>query len=437
MQTQVVLIIDSRKELSQKYKKIIQQDCHVHPVISHDIQEAFNKIQELEPDLIIVCDNFDENINDLCKKIRKQTGFYRPVLVVLSKSSYLEDKLNVLKSGADDYLSEPIEPSEFSIRIFAHLRRHIEELSDLLSKLPSANITYRVLRRIIKSNNKWALMYLDIDNFNPYIEIYGHLAGNNLLKAFSAILKTSVDQEDFIGHIGEKHFIILTSPNKADKIAAFLSYAFDAIATKFYANEDVKRGYLIINGDDKAGRRVPFVSTSIGIISNQYRDFDNYQEALNFSVNIHKLAKIQPGSSWIIDRPKISTENNIEKFENKPKKILIIETDAALAYLLTTTLEMQGYKVEITSNFNDAVETVNYIQPDLILIDTGDKDLEKALEICGLIKKDKKLCLSKVIISTVIHDKEKILDTGADLYLPKPYELMTLFSWISKFLKVS
>lgn len=434
MQAQVVLIIDSRKEMSQKYKKIIQQDSYVYPVISHDIKDAFQGMNELEPDLIIVSDNIDENINNLCRRIREESDLYRPVLVVLSKSSYLNDKLEALKSGADDYISEPVDSSEFSMRIFAHLRRHVEELSSTVTNLPFVNMSYKVLKRNLNSGTDWALMYIDIDNFKPYIEIYGYLASDKLLKTFAAILKSAIDKGDFLGHIKEDSFIILTSPSKADQIAAYLNYAFDAVSPKFYTAQDAKRGYIILFGDEKAGMRVPLVSISIGIVSNIYRTFNNYQEAINAVMNVHKLAKSQPGSSWISDRPRISTEDGIINSKNIQKKILILETDAALAYLLTTTLEMQGYTTETISNPDETLSLLEKIMPDLVLIDANEKNLENVLEICRMIKNQEKTSCIKVIISTIVHDKEKILDAGADLYLPKPYELMALFGWISRFL---
>ncbi|MDD3013216.1 MAG: response regulator [Candidatus Gastranaerophilales bacterium] len=433
MQAQVVLIIDSRNELSQKYKKIIQQDCYVYPVVSHDLQQAFEIMEELEPDLVIVSDTFEEKITDLCEKIRNNSRLYRPVLVVLSKSSYLEDKLNALKSGADDFISEPIESSEFSIRIFAHLRRHVEELSNAITQFPNEKITYKVLKRLVNSDIKWSLLYLDIDHFKTYSEIYGYLAADKVLKTFAAILRSSIDKGDFIGHLGENVFVIMTSPYKAEQMAVYLNYTFDAVAPKFYSEKDAQRGYLIISSDEKAGIRIPLVSTSIGIVSNQYKTYNNYQEAINAVINVHKLIKFLPGSSWISDRPKISTEEE-RKIEIIRNKIMVVESDAALAYLLDTTLEMQGYKVEVTGNIDELVNLIEENQPDLLLLDSGDADAEKCLEICSFIKNNEKYSSIKIIVSTVTHEKELVLDAGADLYLPKPYELMTLFGWIHKIL---
>lgn len=435
MQAQVVLIIDSRQELSQKYKKIIQQDSYVYPVISHDLNEALEKISILEPDLIIIADNQNIDINSVCEQIREATNQYRPVILVLSKSDYLEDKLNALRAGADDYLSEPIDPAEFSIRIFAHLRRHVEELSNPTTKLPGTNMTYQVIKRNLSINNQWALMYIDIDNFEPYKEIYGYLAADKMLKTYVAILKSVISEGDYLGNIRDDKFVILTLSDKADKMAIYLNYVFDSISSKFYTEKDTTRGYLILNGDDKAGARISLVSTSIGIVSNQCRKFETYHEVMNYVINFHKLAKSQPGSSWVSDRAQICCDNCFIESAKKRKNILIVETDAALAYLLTTTLEMQGYNVDTVNTPEEIAAQINKTpHPDLILLDARGKKPEKDLAICTSIKNNTTTSNIKIIISTIIHDKEKVLNAGADLYLPKPYELIPLFGWIDKLL---
>lgn len=433
MYVQVVLVLDSRKENSQKYYDAFSPEPSLYPVITNTPEDACEKVKKLEPELIIIYDNIKEDIADLTKNIRQLTQSSRPIIIVLSKSNDINDKLYAIKAGVDDFLTEPINIEELSLRVFAHLRRHVEEFSNPLTKLPESNIAYKILRRTIKRNHPWALLYIDIDNFSDYEEIYGLLAAENLLKSYAAILRSSIDKNDFLGHIQRDSFIIITAPEKADKIAAYLNYAFDSISYKFYNEDDAKRGYLILSGDEKAGHRISLVSTSIGIISNQHRSFHNYQEAVNSVINIHKLAKLQPGSSWVSDRPKITSEYCALNPDDCKKKILIVESDAAMAYLLTTTLEMQGYKTNATSNIKETLLSLDKYKPDLIVLDVGSKDPELGLTICTKIKSTPGYSKTKVILSTIIHDKEKALDAGADLYLPKPYDLLTLYAWISKF----
>ncbi len=42
---------------------------------------------------------------------------------------------------------------------------------------------------------------------------------------------------------------------------------------------------------------------------------------------------------------------------------------------------------------------------------------------------------TKIIVTSVIHDKELVLNTGADLYLPKPYEIPNLIKWVDGLIK--
>ena len=40
---------------------------------------------------------------------------------------------------------------------------------------------------------------------------------------------------------------------------------------------------------------------------------------------------------------------------------------------------------------------------------------------------------AKIILTTIFHDKQTILKSGADLYLPKPYNIDTVISWVKRF----
>ncbi|MFA6989135.1 MAG: response regulator [Candidatus Gastranaerophilaceae bacterium] len=424
-----IVLYDTRVEMSTKYKKSIEQNEIAQTTVTHSFEETVEKIKTLEPELILVSDSVKDNINDFCLKIRKIGKDLRPVVIVLSKSSYLEDKLSSLNSGADDFLSEPMDINEFLARINAHLRRQNEESSSLITKLPLSIITYRVLKRIMETDSHWALLYIDIDNLTPYRELYGEIASNKMLQAYTAILNSVTNKNDFLGQINDENFVIITSPVKAERLADCLNMAFDSVASRFYNEEDSKKGYIILHGDSKAGRKTPLVSTSIGLISSEHKKYTNYKEAMNAVISLHKLAKLIPGSSKVIDRPQLCGFEQPK--EKELKRILIVETDAALAYLLSTTLEMENYQTEATGNYDEVLNKIAVFKPHLVLMEAGSEEPQKGLEICQKIKKIKEFANIKIIISTIIHNKENVLDAGADLYLPKPYELRSLFNWIA------
>ncbi len=440
MLSKLVMILDKRKELPAKYKKLIE-NTGAGVMLSSEFEKGMEYLNDYEPDMIIISDSLDTPLADACKKLRLLSYASRPCIVAISKSDDLKDKLAVLDSGADDFLSEPIESDEFKARINAHLRRHFENLVDDVTRLPDTKFSLKVLKRTIKENldasknsKKWAGMLVKINNFDSYREIYGELASDKMLQTYTAIITSALDENDFLGELAQGEFLILTNPLKAEHVASFLVYAFETIVEKFYSEEDAKLGYIILYGDDNAGKRIELVSTSIGVISSEFRQYESVNNALNALFATCKLAKMKSGSSYIVERTKLSAENAVLN-KDFNKKIVIIEPDDALSFLLKTTGEMQGYEVSQAQDYEAAISLIKNTEPALIILDAGDADTLEGLELCRKLKKDSDLKDIKIILSTIVHDKKLILNSGADLYLPKPYELLGIFSWIERMIK--
>lgn len=412
-----ILIADKRKELSTKYKKILESlDCNVIVASKPDL---FLKLtQENEPELIIISDSIVEDLADFCKKIRVLTFNSRPVIIAMSKSAELEDRVNVLQNGADDFLSEPIASSEFKVRMLAHLRREQEKYIDERSGFENKNYTYKVLKRTLASGQKRAFMLVSIENMDEYRTLYTDLASEKLVKTYCTIIKSSLSEDDFAGQISDNKFLLITSPLVAERIASFLTFAFDNVATKFYCEQDLKRGYVILQGDDNEGRRSRFVRSAIGIVSNEFKTYNSPKEVFIALNEVHNFAILPEGSSYLVDRPQL--KGFVSKKERN-NNIFISEKDEALSFLLETTVKMQGYSVftEIKSEI-----------PSVVILDAGDKE-EDLNQLKYTIKNIPKG--TKIIVTSVMHEKEKILNMGADLYLPKPYNILTLLNRVKSF----
>ena len=418
-----VLIIDKRKELSVKYKKSIE-DAETTAIIQRNLKDALHYIQFAEPDIIILSDSLEEKLAMLCDKIRALTYNTRPVIIALSKSADTVDRIEVLESGADDFLSEPVNIDEFKMRIKAHLRRDIESNLDSKTLLPNKRFVEKNLKRLLNSDNKPAVLLLGLENLKNYKSVYTDVAGDKLIQTLIAIVKSTIDDNDFFGQYDDENFIIITSPYTAEKMAIFLTFAFDTVAPKFYSVQDAKRGYMLLKGDRMAGMRANFVSLSIGGIIDNYEQIKTVDVLLQRLFSIKKIAKIPNGSNYAIDRIKLAGENSV--VEPKVNNFVFIkEPDEALALLLRTTLELQGYDVTETLDMN------NSEQPAILIIDSND-DLS-GLEFCREIRTRQNFVNTKIIVTTTVHNKTAILDAGADLYLPKPYEISDLIRWIEFF----
>lgn len=420
-----ILIIDKRKELSVKYKKCLENE-EIIVNISRNLKDSIHCIQKIIPDIIIISDSIDEELSIFCKRIRTLTYDTRPIIIALSKSAETSDKISILESGADDFISEPVNIDEFKMRIRAHLRRDIELNIDYKTLLPNKKYIEKNIKRILNTDEKPAILLLSIENIKNYKSIYTDIAGDKLIQTLIAIIKSVLEKSDFLGQLDENNFVIITNSYSAEKMATFLTFAFDTVVPKFYNNEDVKRGYMLLKNDSKAGMRSNFVNILIGGILNNYESIYTIEGILERLYSIKKTAKMPVGSGYMLDRIKLTGSNSV--FDPVPNKTIFIkEADDALSILLRTSLELQGYDVIVNLDMNAP-------QQPLILIIDGGEDLIN-LDLCKKIKSNKNFVNTKIIVTTTIHDKNKVLNAGADLYLPKPYDILDLIQWIKYFIK--
>ncbi|MEG0191302.1 MAG: response regulator transcription factor [Lachnospiraceae bacterium] len=107
--------------------------------------------------------------------------------------------------------------------------------------------------------------------------------------------------------------------------------------------------------------------------------------------------------------------------------ILVVEDDAPIRNLITTTLDTQHYKHMIAENGARAILMMTSENPDIVLLDLGLPDMDGV----DIIKKIRSWSVNPIIvISARNEDKDKIqaLDAGADDYLTKPFSVEELLA---------
>lgn len=399
--------------------------------------ERINAILETAlPDLICVfadeLESAGEDVLAFCGQLREQGLKYRPVLVVQSDGEEPK-RIQYLIQGADDILGPNLSLEEFRIRLLVHLRRNLDFAANQISQLPSLQFTGKVVQRRMNQQTPVALLTIELDHFDVYGEVYGDLPSRQVLKTFAAMLGRIVLMPDFISHSDENHFVLATHPDKADKIAALICRQFETVAPNFYSEKDRKQGYMVSVISGNISRRVPLLSVSIGIASTETQPFDSFMSLFNASQQMKALARMKPGSGWQSDRLRLSGGGGYLPPSESRLGILVMETDAALAYLLKTTLEMEGYAVEVTSSPDDARLKLTEAQRyQLVILDALVNEEETGLQLAGEIHRQYPDI--RLICASSLHNRQRVLQAGVDLYLPRPFELSSLFSWIHRLL---
>ena len=87
-----------------------------------------------------------------------------------------------------------------------------------------------------------------------------------------------------------------------------------------------------------------------------------------------------------------------------------------------------------------AIARALVVEPKIIILDEPPSALDvtvqaQIMELLKEIRGVQSFVNTKIIVTTTVHDKTAVLNSGADLYLPKPYEISDLIRWIEYFLK--
>ena len=106
---------------------------------------------------------------------------------------------------------------------------------------------------------------------------------------------------------------------------------------------------------------------------------------------------------------------------NKPL-ILVVEDDAPVRNLITTTLKTNDYRFLSAANGEAAILEASSHNPDIVLLDLGLPDMD-GVQVIQKIRSWSNLPI--IVISARSEDTDKIeaLDAGADDYLTKPFSV--------------
>ncbi|MFL2997938.1 MAG: response regulator [Candidatus Neomarinimicrobiota bacterium] len=123
--------------------------------------------------------------------------------------------------------------------------------------------------------------------------------------------------------------------------------------------------------------------------------------------------------------------------ENNKKTILIIEDEPDIRDLLEFHLKKEGYKVLTSSDGEKGLKAARKESPNLILLDLLLPGI-KGLDVCRILKSDVSTSKINIIMVTALGQEENIvkgLETGADDYVSKPFNMSILLARISAVLR--
>jgi diguanylate cyclase (GGDEF)-like protein len=257
---------------------------------------------------VVAFDARDEpkRVEEACQRLKADSysGIVPCVIVVGSKGSEFRA---AFEAGADEVV-RPTDPAdEVTTRLGALLRRSDRDLTVHPStRLPGAVEIEADVQRRLNAGAVFAVCYADLDHFKEFNDRYSYHEGDRVIRILAKILHDVVKglcgETGFVGHIGGDDFIFVMPVPQLNEVCEEIIEVFDLLVPLQYSEPDRRAGYYF--GKDRRGQlhRVPLMTLSIGVVTNERRQFAHAAQVSELAAEMKSYAKTLPGSVFTVDR---------------------------------------------------------------------------------------------------------------------------------------
>ncbi len=180
-----------------------------------DPRELFEALDQASPALVVLATEL-KGVNglSLLRALRADARHGQLPVVVLAKGDSRKERLEAFEAGADDVLSDPINPAELLARVRVQVRRRAESLQNRGSTLPSfpdlRTLLEELERAILLARRGRTLALLVFEGaLEALQQARGRLEADAAVAAMGARLKASFRVSDVVAHLGAARFGVL------------------------------------------------------------------------------------------------------------------------------------------------------------------------------------------------------------------------------------
>ena len=281
-----------------------------YPVVEvRNAQEIPVRVSRVYPAALVVDASGDaEGALELCRHM-KHEAFTSVVPVIM----YLESPVRrdevvsaALEAGADEVLNGDLDSREFWLRLKLAVARAERDVSvHPTTLLPGTVQIQRDIAERLRSGEKFAVCYADLDHFKEFNDRYGYIHGDRVILILSRILREVVraySPAAFVGHIGGDDFIFNAPLADFRTCCEEVIGVFNELIPLQYSAEDQAKGFFV--GKDRRGEvyQVPLMTLSIGVVTNENRSFVHTAQISELATEMKAYAKTFTGSIYVVDR---------------------------------------------------------------------------------------------------------------------------------------
>ncbi len=289
-----ILVVEDDNDISNMLKIYFGAQGYDVNVAARGV-DALDRTRKQLPN-VIVLDIMLPDIDgyEVCTRLRRTLRTSHVPIIFLTQKDDRSDRIAGLEMGADDYITKPFDIEELRLRVQGAMRRaERESLTNPTTGLPSGKLIEEQLRGLMRRKG-WGLLYVGLQNIEGFNDVYGFVAGDEVLR-FTALMLGEADDrfggsDDFIGHIGGDDFILITSEDKAVAVADAVVKRFAQDIGSHYSFKDRDRSYIVVKDADGKEKRVPLMRLCVGVVLASNQDFTDIREITEVSAEARRQA---------------------------------------------------------------------------------------------------------------------------------------------------
>ncbi len=269
-----ILCVDDDDAIRYLQQRILQNAGHEVGACDNGNQ-ALELIAHHAPDLLVL-DLQMPGLSGLevCHRLKSNPFTARIPILMVTAQDDIDSKIAGFESGADDYLGKPFLPQELTIRV-ASLLRLVQRESDRnpSSGLPGGQAIAAAIEA--RRGQNFAILYLDLDHFKPFADHFGFSRADCVIQNTGKLIAQSValhnnhlepQRPDLAGHIGGDDFLVVTTTERAARIASTCNEGFTQVVADCIGSEAMARGTFHGSARDGSWREFPLAKLTMTTI---------------------------------------------------------------------------------------------------------------------------------------------------------------------------
>jgi diguanylate cyclase (GGDEF)-like protein len=219
-------------------------------VVAKDGSEALRILQSPDAPRLVVLDWLMPGVDgaQLCQEVRRNKQEPYTYILLLTGKRTKSDVVQGLESGADDYVTKPFDAQELKVRLrtgkrILYLQEQLISARDALRDMATRDsltglwnrgaildLLTNEIARAARQKASVGVLLVDIDHFKDINDTYGHIVGDDVLRAVAQSMRSSIRRYDAAGRYGGEEFLIVlpgcdetNSVSHAERLRAAIS----------------------------------------------------------------------------------------------------------------------------------------------------------------------------------------------------------------------